>query len=79
MNLILLITKRGRKMSAPKESTEFGKAASKGASWVIVKRGTNEAVVEIFDERILSLINHEKYEIIPIHDYLTYINKSFKG
>jgi hypothetical protein len=66
-------------MSAPQESTQFGKSASKDASWVIVKRGTNEAVIEIYDERLIDLINREKYEIIPIHDYLTYINKSFKG
>ena len=49
------------------------------ASWVIVDKATNHAVFETFDESILSKLNTEKYQAIPILAYLQSLNKQLKG
>lgn len=44
-------------------------------SWIITRKETGEAVVEIFDVNILPLINTEKFVIETARVYLERINK----
>lgn len=45
------------------------------ASWVIVNKTTNEAILETFSESIAGKINAEKYQAVPILEYLQKLNK----
>lgn len=49
-------------------------------SWVIVKKGTLEGVIEIFkqDRHIVEKINFDKYEALTALDYLSKLNQSIK-
>lgn len=47
---------------------------SRTASWVIRNRWTKEVVCETWSEKFVTAINMEKYEAIPIGDYLAEIN-----
>lgn len=51
-----------------------GVASVKTASWVIVDRSTGKAVIETFEGGWLSLINREKYEAVPILEWLQKLN-----
>lgn len=46
----------------------------KTASWVVVSKETGEAVLETFDPRIQDVLNTEKYDAVPILDYLASLN-----
>lgn len=48
------------------------------ASWVIVSKATGAAVFETFNERVASAINQEKYEALPILQYLYQLNETIK-
>ena len=45
------------------------------ASWVIVDITTKQAIFETFNESILSKLNTEKYQAVPILAYLQSLNK----
>lgn len=49
------------------------------ASWVIVDKITNKAIFETFNESILGKINVEKYQAVPVLEYLQNLNKQIKG
>ena len=51
----------------------------KTASWVIVNKATGVAVLETFQESITLKLNTEKYEAIPVLNYLQNFNRSLKG
>lgn len=45
----------------------------KSASYVIVSKATGEAVFETFSRKVALAINREKYDVIPIIDWLASI------
>jgi hypothetical protein len=49
------------------------------ASWVIRNKRTGEVVMETFNKRLVAAINTEKYEAVPILDYLVQVNASLKA
>jgi hypothetical protein len=49
------------------------------ASWVIVDKSTNKAIFETFSKSITDKINVEKYQAVPILEYLQNLNKTIKG
>ena len=49
------------------------------ASWVIVDKSTNKAIFETFSKSITDKINVEKYQAIPILEYLQNLNKTTRG
>lgn len=46
----------------------------KTASWVIRNKTTKEVLFETFSPEIASAVNREKYEAVPILEYLISIN-----
>jgi hypothetical protein len=48
------------------------------ASWVIRDRVTKVAVLETFDKRIAQAINLQRYEALPIEQYLGELNATIK-
>lgn len=46
----------------------------KTASWVIRNKETKEVIMETFDKRKVDVLNTEKYEAVPILEYLISIN-----
>jgi hypothetical protein len=52
-----------------------GHDPEKVSSWVIRERATGEVVMETFDRKKIEALNAEKYEAIPIGDYLAALNK----
>ena len=51
----------------------------KTASWVLRNKTTKEVICETFDSRKVELLNTEKYEAVPILEYLVEFNRSVKG
>ena len=47
---------------------------TKTASWVIINKETNKAVMETFDRKIAAAINQDKYRAVPILEYLQSLN-----
>ena len=45
------------------------------ASWVAVSKTTSDAVFETFSIDTANAINLEKYEVVPVYDYLVVHNK----
>lgn len=48
-------------------------------SWVIRNKDTKAVVCETFDSRKVAALNTEKYEAVPILDYLCELNASIKA
>lgn len=46
----------------------------KTASWIIREKATGAVVMETFNEKVIEKINAEKYEAVPILEYLASIN-----
>ena len=46
----------------------------KTASWVIVEKATGKAIFETFNSKVADAVNREKYEVVPILEYLVSIN-----
>jgi hypothetical protein len=47
----------------------------KTASWVIREKTTGRVLFETFDARKVDALNKEKYEAVPILDYLQSLNR----
>ena len=47
---------------------------SRTASWVIKDRKTGEVVLETFSRSIVDALNVDKYEAVPILEYLQSLN-----
>ncbi len=45
------------------------------ASWVVVNRETGKAVFETFCRRVADAINLNRYEVVPIGEYLASLNR----
>ena len=46
----------------------------KTASWVIIEKRSGKAILETFSQKVVNAINTEKYNAIPISEYLVSIN-----
>lgn len=44
-------------------------------SWIVVNRGTNDAVIEIFTRSIAEKVNTVKYEVLTALQYLARLNR----
>lgn len=45
------------------------------ASWVVVDKSTGKAVFETFKQSTANAINRDKYQAIPIDEYLPTLNR----
>lgn len=45
------------------------------ASWVIREKATGKVMLETFDRRKVDALNTEKYEAVPIGEYLASLNR----
>ncbi len=50
-------------------------ATGKQAGWVLRNKATGEAVYETNDPKKVATLNTEKYEAVPIGEYLASLNK----
>ena len=55
------------------------KMGRKVASWVAVSKATGDAVFETFSIGTANAINQEKYDVLPIYDYLVAHNELIKA
>jgi hypothetical protein len=46
------------------------------ASWVIVDKHTGQAVMETYNRKIAAAVNQERYEAVPIVQYLSQLNRT---
>ena len=51
----------------------------KTASWVVRRLENGEVLFETFNPRILDVLNTDKYEAVPIMDYLIGLNRKIKS
>ncbi len=51
----------------------------KSNSWVIVRKGTLDSVLETWLSKVVAAINTDKYEALTAHDYLCKLNASIKS
>lgn len=49
------------------------------ASWVIVERSTQKPICETYSQQTVNAINQDKYEAVPILQYLQNFNKQVKA
>ena len=45
------------------------------ASWVIRERATGKVVMETFNAKVIEKLNAERYEAVPILEYLQSLNR----
>lgn len=50
----------------------------KSNSWVIVEKGTLNAIFETFNKSLADKVNTEKYTVLTSYEYLTQFNDSIK-
>lgn len=50
----------------------------KTASWVLRDKATKQVVCETFDARKVAALNTDKYEAVPILDYLQELNRNIR-
>lgn len=46
------------------------------ASWVVVDRATDKAILETFSPTMAAAINTNAYEVLPILDWLQRVNRN---
>lgn len=51
----------------------------KTASWVIMEKDTGKVLFETFDKKKAKYLNTEKYEAVPILQYLVELNRKIKA
>jgi len=49
--------------------------ASQSASWILRNKVTKEVVTETFDKKKVDALNTDKYEAVPIKEYLSSLNE----
>ena len=49
------------------------------ASWVIVERGSRKAIFETFDPSLVECVNTDRYEAVPILEYLQEANAKIRA
>lgn len=73
----LLVTPVSKRNPETAVSKDGGSQLSNNpASWVIKEKSTGAAVMETFDRKRVDALNTEKYEAVPIYDYLVGLNKN---
>lgn len=50
----------------------------KTASWILREKSTGRVICETFDVRAVQALNTEKYEAVPILQYLQELNRAVK-
>ena len=70
-----MIQTPGFKGGQKEESNLVKRMRNNPASWVIINKETNEVIMETFDKKKVDHLNTEKYEAVPIYDYLVSLNK----
>ena len=50
----------------------------KTASWVVREKSSGKVMFETYNAKLAAALNTEKYEAVPIKDYLASINRSIK-
>ena len=50
----------------------------KTASWVIREKDTHKVVCETFSAKLVAALNTDKYEAVPILEYLVSLNRREK-
>ena len=48
-------------------------------SWIIRNKATREVICETFELRVAKSINTEKYEAVPIYEYLAEVNRRIRA
>lgn len=48
-------------------------------SWIVVKKGTLDAVLETFEKKTADAINRKKYDVLTVGDYLGRMNLALKA
>jgi predicted RNA methylase len=59
---------------APKRGPLAQKTYQQGNSWVLREKATGKVVMETFDRKKVEALNTEKYEAVPIGEYLASLN-----
>jgi len=49
------------------------------ASWVVREKASKVVLFETFNASTVAKLNTQKYEALPIHDYLIEVNQVAKG
>lgn len=49
------------------------------SSWVIKEKGTGAIVMETFQKKVVTALNPEKYEAVPIQEHLAGLNKALRA
>ena len=47
-------------------------------SWIIKNKQTGEVMLEIFSQKLLARLNTEKYEAVPVMEYLCGVSQKLK-
>tara|TARA_R110000868_G_scaffold109331_3_gene297491 strand:+ start:2306 stop:2470 length:165 start_codon:yes stop_codon:yes gene_type:complete len=47
-------------------------------SYIIVDKTTEKAVAELYDKKLIELINTDKYKVVKTYEYLCALNKKTK-
>lgn len=47
----------------------------RGGSWIIREKATRRVIGEVFSRKLVEALNVEKYEAVPILEYLGEINR----
>lgn len=50
----------------------------KSRSWVVIEKSTGKAICETFDDRMLAVLNKDKYTYLDAYTYLTQLNKHIR-
>lgn len=50
----------------------------RATSWIIRERATGRVLCEVFNRCTLDKLNCERYEAVPIYDYLTGLNRAIQ-
>ena len=45
------------------------------SSWIVVSKETGAAIFETFNEQLTTIINRDKYDVVPVLTYLQGLNK----
>ena len=48
-------------------------------SWIVVRKGTMDSVIELFDRRAAELVNADRYDVLTAADYLARFNASVRS
>jgi hypothetical protein len=49
------------------------------ASWVILEKSSTRVICETFDKHVVERLNTERYEAVPILDYLVGFNAKVRN